>query len=69
MGLDGFYLLTDKQEQALGLPNGDYDIPMALTAKQYGTDGQLIYDTHNHTGLWGDIIQVYEDVSWHKCRN
>jgi bilirubin oxidase len=58
MGLDGFYLLTDEKEQALGLPAGKYDIPMALTAKQYGADGSLVYDTHKHTGLWGDVIQV-----------
>jgi bilirubin oxidase len=58
MGLDGFYLLTDKKEQSLGLPMGNYDVPLALTAKQYDADGQLVYDTHGHTGLWGDIIQV-----------
>jgi bilirubin oxidase len=58
MGLDGFYLLTDNEEQALGLPTGDYDVPLSVAAKQYDADGQLVYDAHNHTGLWGDIIQV-----------
>lgn len=58
MGLYGFYLLTDEEEQALGLPAGDYDIPLALSAKQYAADGSLFFDTHNNTGLWGDVIHV-----------
>lgn len=58
MGLYGFYLLTDEDEQALDLPTGDYDIPLALSAKQYAADGSLLFDTHNNTGLWGDVIHV-----------
>lgn len=59
MGLDGFYLLTDDEEQALGLPTGKYDIAMSLCSKQYNKQGALVYNTNGHTGLWGDIIQMY----------
>jgi hypothetical protein len=58
MGLSGFYILTDVEEQALGLPTGDHDIPLSLSARQYAADGSLVFDTNNNTGLWGDIIHV-----------
>ncbi|KAH7385947.1 bilirubin oxidase [Pyrenochaeta sp. MPI-SDFR-AT-0127] len=58
MGLEGFYILTDDEEQSLGLPAGDFDIPLSLCAKQYSANGSLVYDTNGHTGLWGDVIQV-----------
>ncbi|XP_014562388.1 hypothetical protein COCVIDRAFT_32842 [Bipolaris victoriae FI3] len=57
-GLNGFYLLSDDEEQALDLPDGDLDIPLAISAKQYTTNGSLMYNTNNHTGLWGDVIEV-----------
>ncbi|KAJ6191923.1 bilirubin oxidase [Bipolaris maydis] len=57
-GLNGFYLLSDDEEQALDLPDGDLDIPLAISAKQYSTNGSLIYNHNNHTGLWGDVIEV-----------
>lgn len=34
-GQAGFYILTDSQEQALNLPSGKYDVPLALSSKQY----------------------------------
>ena len=58
MGLHGFYLLSDDEEQALDLPDGDYDVPLVISAKQYAANGSLVYNTNNNTGLWGDIIEV-----------
>ncbi|KAF2005748.1 hypothetical protein P154DRAFT_318772 [Amniculicola lignicola CBS 123094] len=57
-GQSGFYILTDPEEQALGLPNGGHDITLSLDAKVYHANGSLNYDTNNNAGLWGDIIQV-----------
>ncbi|RMZ70364.1 bilirubin oxidase [Pyrenophora seminiperda CCB06] len=57
-GLDGFYIISDEEEQALNLPAGDYDIPLSLSAKRYATDGSLIDEDGEHIGLWGDVIQV-----------
>ncbi|KAK1913807.1 hypothetical protein P3342_007052 [Pyrenophora teres f. teres] len=57
-GLEGFYIITDEEEQALNLPAGDYDIPLSLSAKQYATDGSLVDEENNNTGLWGDVLQV-----------
>ena len=60
MGLEGFYLLTDDEEEALGLPAGDYDVPLSLSDKQYSANGSLVYNTNADNGLWGDVIQVYD---------
>ncbi|KAH7068185.1 bilirubin oxidase [Paraphoma chrysanthemicola] len=58
MGQDGFYLLTDNEEQALNLPTGIYDVPLSISAKQYSSDGSLVYDTNGGNGIFGDVIQV-----------
>lgn len=58
----GAYVITDPEEQSLGLPKGDYDVYLALGAKIYNKDGSLRYDTNNSFGLCGDVIHVYVDV-------
>lgn len=58
-GQSGFYILSDDQEKALKLPTGEYDIPLSICAKQYGSDGSLVFDTNGNNGLPGDVIQVY----------
>lgn len=60
-GQEGFYIITDAEEQALGLPQGNYDIALALGSKVYNVDGSLNYDTNNDFGLFGDIIEVYDN--------
>lgn len=60
LGLEGFYILTDDEEQALQLPAKQYDVPLALSAKQYSSNGTLVYDTHDNQGLPGDVIQVLD---------
>lgn len=57
-GLEGLYIITDEEEQALKLPSGDYDIPLSMSAKQYAIDGSLVDEEDDGTGLWGDVIQV-----------
>lgn len=57
-GQGGMYIITDPQEQALKLPKGNYDVPLAIAAKKYNDDGSLLYTTQHNNGLWGDIIEV-----------
>lgn len=57
-GQAGFYILHDPAEDALGLPKGKYDIPLALNAKQYNADGTLFNPKDETTSLWGDVIHV-----------
>lgn len=61
MGQAGFYILHDDEEENIpGLPQGNYDIPLALTSKRYNTDGSLWSPEANHetTNLFGDVIHV-----------
>jgi spore coat protein A len=62
MGLCGFYLIRDDFEDALPLPKGQYDIPLAITDRTFYADGSFNYpaiegDTLMH-GAMGDTILV-----------
>jgi bilirubin oxidase len=47
----------------LGLPSGDYDIPLALASKQYNKDGTLFDPKDERESLWGDVIHV-NGIPW-----
>ncbi|ORX99874.1 Cupredoxin [Clohesyomyces aquaticus] len=57
-GQAGFYILHDPAEDALNLPAGDYDVPLALAAKQYNADGTLFSPASETVSLYGDVIHV-----------
>jgi spore coat protein A, manganese oxidase len=61
-GLVAMYLIHDDAEQAL-LPQGEYDIPLAVSDIQFQTEGKEAYDDHGHSGLWGDVI-LANGVPW-----
>ena len=42
-GLSGFYLLRDDEERSMGLPTGDYEIPLLLQDRTLDDKGQLVY--------------------------
>jgi spore coat protein A, manganese oxidase len=42
-GLFGAFNIRDTEEQALGLPSGDYDLPLILCDRLVAKDGQLYY--------------------------
>jgi len=58
-GLSGFYLLRDDEERAMGLPSGNYEIPLLLQDRTLDDAGQLVYSpTHEDgaklpPGIWG----------------
>ncbi|MFF4020786.1 multicopper oxidase family protein [Streptomyces sp. NPDC001843] len=47
-GLAGTYLLTDAVEQALPLPKGAYDVPIAIRDARFDENGQLVYVMGDH---------------------
>jgi spore coat protein A, manganese oxidase len=68
-GLAGVYLIRDDEEDALGLPSGDYEVPLIIQDRSFGTDGSLAYPvsenagSEDHPGPWvpeffGDTILV-----------
>lgn len=57
-GQAGFYILHDQAEDALKLPSGRYDLPLALAAKQYNKDGTLFSPASETVSLYGDVIHV-----------
>jgi spore coat protein A len=42
-GMAGFYLLRDAEEAALGLPSGEYEIPLMIQDRSFYDDGSLYY--------------------------
>jgi FtsP/CotA-like multicopper oxidase with cupredoxin domain len=61
-GLAGMYLMHDPVERAL-LPQGEFDVPLAVNDIQLSGNGNPAYDDHSQSGLWGDIILV-NGVPW-----
>lgn len=60
-GLAGFYIIRDSDEDALGLPDGDYEIPLVIQDRSFYTNGRLMYDVRDtkaiptnsdHPGQW-----------------
>ncbi|OQO12633.1 hypothetical protein B0A48_02095 [Cryoendolithus antarcticus] len=57
-GQSGIYIIYDPEEDALGLPSGKYDVPLAISDKMYQSNGDLADPTGNRMSFWGDIIHV-----------
>ncbi|KAH8807557.1 Cupredoxin [Xylogone sp. PMI_703] len=58
-GLAGFYIIRDPDvENQLGLPEGQYDVLLALSAKQYTSTGKLTSVGDETDSVYGDIIEV-----------
>lgn len=44
-GLAGFYIVRDDIEGGLGLPSGDYEVPIVIQDRSFNFDGTLFYPT------------------------
>jgi FtsP/CotA-like multicopper oxidase with cupredoxin domain len=62
-GLAAMYVLHDQHEQALGIPQGRYDIPLIVKDAMFSTNGALVYDDNSESGIYGDVILV-NGVPW-----
>jgi spore coat protein A len=74
MGLAGLYTLRDDVEDALGLPSGEYEIPLVIQDRAFNPDGSLSYPATWQGHFFGDTILVngkvwpYLDVEKGKYR-
>jgi FtsP/CotA-like multicopper oxidase with cupredoxin domain len=61
-GLAGLFLVSDDEEQAIGLPDGEYDVSLVIQDRTFDRDNQLVYLSGNRmeqmAGFLGDMILV-----------
>jgi blue copper oxidase len=59
MGLAGLFIVEDDEEKALGLPSGEYDIPLIIQDRRFDNNKQLVYaptEQDKLSGWLGDTI-------------
>ncbi len=60
-GLAGLIIVSDKKEQALALPKGQYDVPIVIQDRSFDRNNQLQYSNHmmqRMQGFLGDQIMI-----------
>lgn len=66
-GLAGLIIITDEHEQKLGLPSGEYDIPIVIQDRNFTADNQLRYLQHGRharaMGFLGDTILINGQIN------
>ncbi len=63
MGLAGFYLVRDAEEDALQLPSGRYEVPLAIQDRTFNGDGSLRYPAKWQESVFGDTVVVNGKVA------
>ncbi len=61
-GLAGLFIVSDDEEQALGLPSGPYDLPLVIQDRTFDQNNQLVYLTggmmQRMSGFLGERILI-----------
>jgi FtsP/CotA-like multicopper oxidase with cupredoxin domain len=52
-GLAGGIIVNDDEETALGLPSGEFEIPIVIQDRLFDTQNQLIYAPNMHSSMFG----------------
>jgi FtsP/CotA-like multicopper oxidase with cupredoxin domain len=52
-GLAGAIIINDAQEAALGLPSGEFEIPIVIQDRLFDRQNQLIYAPNMHSNMFG----------------
>jgi spore coat protein A, manganese oxidase len=58
MGLAGLYIIRDEVEDALGLPSGEYEIPLVIQDRTFRASGELFYPELWEEHFFGDTVLV-----------
>ncbi len=57
-GLAGLFIVTDDEEEALGLPSGEFDIPLVIQDRYFSKDNQIKY-YKNDVAVFGFLGDRY----------
>ena len=61
-GLAGLFIISDEEEVALGLPSGEYDLPLVIQDRIFDSQNQMVYLANGMMdqmiGFLGDTILV-----------
>lgn len=57
-GMAGLFLVVDPDDQARGLPTGEFDLPLVIQDRLLDDGGQLVYAPNPMVGFLGDRIFV-----------
>lgn len=61
-GLAGLFIVSDEEESALGLPAGDYDLPLVIQDRTFDSQNEMVYLANGMmdqmVGFLGDTILV-----------
>ena len=63
-GLAGLLIVSDDEEAALGLPSGEFDLPLVIQDRLFDSQNQLDYAANPMTGFFGDQILVNGQVNY-----
>ncbi len=58
LGLAAFYIIRDAFELSLGLPDGEFEIPIAIQDRTFNPDGSLVYPFDLGDFFFGDTMVV-----------
>jgi spore coat protein A len=58
MGLAGYWLIRDAYEDSLGLPSGEFEVPLAIQDRSFNPDGSFHYPSVWQDTFFGDTILV-----------
>lgn len=57
-GLAGLLIVSDDEETALGLPSGEYDLPLVIQDRSFDSQNQLVYVPDTMNGFFGDQVLI-----------
>jgi FtsP/CotA-like multicopper oxidase with cupredoxin domain len=61
MGMAGMLIVNDDEEQKLGLPSGEYDLPLVLQDRAFDKDNQLVYLSAGMMAMMDQMMGFYGD--------
>ena len=57
-GLAGLMIVSDEDEAALGLPAGEFDLPLVIQDRSFDNQNQLVYFADTMNGFFGNQVLV-----------